>query len=121
VAVFCNLLGIIDIGELLVNADVEQVMKQVRRQTMLNIGVTEKTDAAAKLLSDHPDVESVEPQGQTTTGKPHTLVVTLKPEISDYSTLASLLVEKGFRLTLFKEEELNLETAFLALTKGITA
>jgi len=38
-----------------------------------------------------------------------------------YSQLATLLVEAGFKLSLFKEDELNLETAFMALTKGITS
>ena len=113
------------------NADVDQVMKQVRRQTMLNIAVSSKTDAAAKLLSDQPIVESVEvqgaptpaqaSQGQTAGTKKQTIVVTLKPDVIDYSPLATFLVQQGFQITLFSEEELNLETAFLALTKGITA
>ncbi len=34
----CNKIGIIERGELLVNADVADVMKQVRRQTVLNVG-----------------------------------------------------------------------------------
>ena len=49
------------------------------------------------------------------------LVVTLKEGIHDYSDLATLLVTNGQKLTLFKEDELNLEGAFMALTKGITA
>jgi ABC-2 type transport system ATP-binding protein len=32
-----------------------------------------------------------------------------------------LLVKNGFQLSLFKEEEMNLETAFMMLTKGITS
>ncbi len=32
-----------------------------------------------------------------------------------------LLVGAGHKLKLFAEEEINLETAFMALTKGITA
>ena len=49
------------------------------------------------------------------------LVVTLVVGQTDYSPLATLLVEAGFKLSLFKEDELNLETAFMALTKGITS
>ena len=29
--------------------------------------------------------------------------------------------QAGFKLSLFKEDELNLETAFMVLTKGITS
>src|SRR6201747_1640198 len=50
----CNKIGIIEQGELIVNADVEQVMKQVRQQTILNVSVTKNPDGAAKLLQDDP-------------------------------------------------------------------
>jgi len=110
----CNKIGIIERGELLVNADVEQVMKQVRRQTILNISVLNETERAVRLLDSHTSVEKVEPRGSL-------LVVTLVPSACDYSELATLLVGSGFRLSLFKEDELNLETAFMALTKGITS
>jgi ABC-2 type transport system ATP-binding protein len=110
----CNKIGIIERGELLVNADVEEVMKQVRRQTILNIQVVGDGDGAARALEDHPIVEKVERRGDV-------VVVTLGPGTEDYSQLATLLVERGFKLSLFKEDELNLETAFMALTKGITS
>jgi len=110
----CNKIGIIERGELLVNADVEAVMKQVRRQTILNIAVLENQDKAIKLLDDHPSVEKVERRGDM-------LIVTLIAGTTDYSELAALLVAGGLRLSLFKEDELNLETAFMALTKGITS
>jgi ABC-2 type transport system ATP-binding protein len=71
-------------------------------------------DGAAQALEGHPSVERIE----TRKGL---LVVTLVPDVADYSPLATLLVERGFKLSLFKEEEMNLETAFMALTKGITS
>ena len=37
------------------------------------------------------------------------------------SRITTQLVGAGHRLTLLREEELNLETAFMALTKGITS
>jgi len=119
----CNKIGIIERGELLVNADVAEVMKQVRHQTVLNVSVTDKTEEAAKLLAAQPDVESVDvpPPPPGSKERPKLIVVTLKSGVTDYSLLATMLVERGYKLTLFREEELNLETAFLALTKGITA
>ena len=110
----CNKIGIIEKGELIVNADVEQVMKQVRQQTILNVNVTKNPDGAAKLLQDDPIVEKVESRGGV-------LVVTLVKGAEEYWRLATLLVQSGYQLSLFKEDELNLETAFMALTKGITS
>ena len=46
------------------------------------------------------------------------LVVTLVSRDVDYSELATLLIGAGHKLTLLKEDELNLETAFMELTKG---
>ena len=110
----CNKVGIIERGELLVNANVSDVMKQVRQRTLLTIGVTGDIEGAAKLLGQSNLVESVDIRE----GK---IFVTLKENVDDYSELATVLVEAGYKLKLFKEDEINLETAFMALTKGITA
>ncbi len=110
----CNKVGIIERGELLVNADVAEVMRRVRRQTVLKVGVAGRIEEAADLLTQHQNVESV----STANG---TLTVKLKPGVEDYTDLPALLVQAGHRLRMFKEEEINLETAFMELTKGMTA
>lgn len=110
----CNKVGIIEKGELLVSAEVAEVMRRVRQQPVLQIGVADRLDAAAKLLEGHPLVERVSIQD----GR---LRATLVKDAADFSELPTLLVQAGFKLREFKEEELNLETAFMALTKGITA
>ena len=46
-------------------------------------------------------------------------MATLNSDVLDYSELPTLLLESGFKLTLFREEEVNLETAFMELTKGL--
>ena len=108
----CNKVGIIDRGVMSVNATVADVMKQVRQRTVLHIEVTSGVDAAAKLLAQHDLVESVDiEQGR--------LVVTLKPHVEDYSDLSPLLIHAGHKIRLFREEEFNLENAFMALTKGL--
>ncbi len=110
----CNKVGIIERGELLVNANVSDVMKQVRQRTLLNVSVVGDQEPAAKLLQQSSLVESVELKD----GQVH---VTLRENVTDYSDLPTMLIDGGFKLKLFKEDELNLETAFMALTKGITA
>jgi ABC-2 type transport system ATP-binding protein len=110
----CNKVGIIERGELLVNANVSDVMKQVRQRTLLNVAVTGDMEGAAKLLVQSNLVESVDARE----GK---IFVTLAENVDDYSELPTMLVEGGYKIKLFKEDEINLETAFMALTKGITA
>jgi ABC-2 type transport system ATP-binding protein len=110
----CNKVGIIERGELHYNDTVDELMKLVRQQTVLRIGIAGDGDAAAKLIEQSSYVEKVEAHdGQ--------LRVTLTTGEHDYSELSKALVEAGHRLTRLTEEEINLETAFMALTKGITS
>ena len=110
----CNKIGIIEKGELVVNTDVDDVMRQVRQQTVLQMNVAGDRDAAGKLLEQSGLVEKVEETDDL-------LRVTLVPGEHDYSTLAKLLLDNGHALTRLNEEEINLETAFMTLTKGITS
>jgi ABC-2 type transport system ATP-binding protein len=110
----CNKIGIIEQGCLLVNGEVTEVMKRVRTDIVLNIAVAERMTDAAGLLETQPEVESVQ-------DKSGVLVVKLNEGVNQYSFLASRLIEQGYELTLFKEDEINLETAFMHLTKGITS
>lgn len=107
----CNKIGIIDRGVMSVNAEVAEVMKQVRQRTVLIIEVKGDRDAAGNLLEQHDAVESIEV-------KKEQLHVTLHRGIEDYSEIPSLLIGAGHKLTLFREEEVNLESAFMTLTKG---
>jgi ABC-2 type transport system ATP-binding protein len=110
----CNKIGIIEKGELLVNLSVADVMKLVRPQVVLHIAVAGDQQAAARLLEQHASVEKIDlSDGQ--------IAVTLREGITEYSDFAALLISAGYKLTLLREDELNLETAFMALTKGITA
>lgn len=110
----CNKVGIIERGELLVNAEVAEVMRRVRQQPLIKIGIVGNQDAAARLIEQHPVVERVDVRDGH-------IFATLGKEVEDYSDLASALVQAGYKLKTFQEDELNLETAFMALTKGITA
>jgi ABC-2 type transport system ATP-binding protein len=108
----CNKVGIIDRGVMEVNATVAEVMKQVRQRTVLHISIVGDADKAAKILEQEPVVESISTASEM-------LKVTLKEGIEDYSDLPSRLIENGIKITMFREEEVNLESAFMALTKGV--
>jgi ABC-2 type transport system ATP-binding protein len=110
----CNKIGIIEKGELIVNADVDSVMKQVRQQMVLKVRVAGDMQSALDLIRQQPIVEAAELGAKDIT-------VTLVPEGTDPSELSAALVAGGHRLTMLKEDEINLETAFMTLTKGITS
>ena len=119
----CTRVGMIEKGNLLVDGDVREVMRKARESITLQIRVKEpgdagssnggRTDAAAKLLEEHDEVRSV------TVQEDRTINVSLKPGVEDYTAIPQSLLEAGFAPTLFREEEVNLETAFMELTKGV--
>jgi ABC-2 type transport system ATP-binding protein len=110
----CNKVGIIEKGEMKFNGTVADLMKLIRQRVLLNIVVVGDLEPAARLLEQSALVEKVD------LADGH-ISVTLGENVTDYSDLPTLLIDAGFKLTLFREDELNLETAFMALTKGITA
>ncbi|GIW89371.1 MAG: ABC transporter ATP-binding protein [Isosphaeraceae bacterium] len=110
----CNKIGIIEQGQLIVNGDVAEVMKQVRAEVVLNITVAERQREAGDFLEKQPEVASVQ-------DRKGVLVVKLKDGVHRHGPIAARLVAEGFELTMFKEDEINLETAFMHLTKGITS
>src|SRR5207244_2302536 len=85
----CNKIGIIEQGVLLVNGAVVDVMRQVRTDIVLNIAVADRQADAANLLESQPEVESVQ-------DKNGVLVVKLNEGVTQYSGLASRLVEQGY-------------------------
>jgi ABC-2 type transport system ATP-binding protein len=108
----CTRVGMIEKGHLIIDGNVDEVMRKARQQIMLEIRVADRTDEAAKLLEQMDIVSDVEVVKGTIQTK-------LLPAVLDYSELPVQLIGAGFRLTLFREEEVNLETAFLSLTRGL--
>ncbi|HEY6564012.1 MAG TPA: ABC transporter ATP-binding protein [Pirellulaceae bacterium] len=108
----CNKIGIIDRGVLSVSGSVRDVMRQVRQYTQLVIEVVGDVAAAAQILKQDPRVSHVE-------SRDNELKVRLHPDVGDYSGLPKLLIDAGYGLKSFREDEMNLEAVFMALTKGL--
>jgi ABC-2 type transport system ATP-binding protein len=108
----CNTVGIIERGELLYSGPVSDIVRRARTGTVLHVGVAENQEQAAALLSQQEAIESVNINNGI-------MEVSIRTGTSDWSFVPQRLVQAGFRLTLLKEEEVNLETAFMRLTKGL--
>jgi len=109
----CNKVGIIDRGELKQNAKVSEVIRMVREHTVLIIQPTrrEQMSRIVELFTGHPLVQATQPGDDA-------VRVVLTSDTDDYSELPKLLIENDIGLRRFAEEELDLESAFMALTKG---
>ena len=107
----CNKIGIIDHGVMTVQGTFSDVMRQLRQNVVVLIQVAGDIHDAKRDLESHATVQDVEIRGDT-------LYVSLRDGITDFSELATDLVQAGHRLKMFREDELDLESAFMALTKS---
>jgi ABC-2 type transport system ATP-binding protein len=108
----CNTVGIIERGELIYSGPWTDIVKRARTGTVLHVAVIDSQVQAGALLAQDEKIESVQPNNGY-------LEVALKTGVEDYSFVPQRLIQAGFRLTMLREEEVNLETAFMRLTKGM--
>jgi ABC-2 type transport system ATP-binding protein len=110
----CNRVGIIEYGRLLACGDVQELLARVRGRPTLRIRVAGSPEAAARVVGSCPETASVEVRDGE-------IRVTLADSVDDPAPLAARLVAAGHGLRGLREEEVNLETAFLELTRGSLA
>ncbi len=116
----CDVVGIIEQGELKFTGTMQEIIERARGLggggAVLRVGVAGKTAQAAQLLKGLPGVAGVEQANGS-------LRVSLGADAAAAgqvaSRIAASLVGKGFELTRLEEEQVNLETAFMRLTKGL--
>ena len=114
----CNKVGIINGGEMRENADVAEIIRKVRPHLVVIVEPANiaDLDRAMKLLDADSNVESVSVESVSSVDS--RIRVVLKIGVSDVSPLATHLFENQIPIKHFGEEEINLESAFMALTKG---
>jgi ABC-2 type transport system ATP-binding protein len=110
----CNRVGIIEYGRLLACGNVQDLLAQVRGRPTIRIRVVGSPELAAKCLERCPEAAAV-------AVKDGEVVVALADGVADASAIAARLVAEGHGLVTLREQEVNLETAFLELTRGSLA
>jgi ABC-2 type transport system ATP-binding protein len=109
---FCNKLGIIERGKLLVSGTIDDLMSRARAHPVITVQVVGPPEPAALALRDDPRVDKVEQRGQQ-------LFVTLHDPDLHHSFLVERLVARHIKVHSITPEQLKLEDVFLRLTKGI--
>ncbi|MBX3386148.1 MAG: ABC transporter ATP-binding protein [Phycisphaeraceae bacterium] len=129
-AELCNTVGIIERGKLLFSGTVDEVLRRARVGQTVQVAVLDRTVAAAQLLQKLPGVAKVSVADDTAmrngtgakagAGDGRIIHVALDPGARlDISDIPNVLMNNGFRILSFSEESVNLETAFMRLTKGV--
>ena len=115
----CNAVAIVEKGQLLFNGTVAEIMRRAGTGRLVHITLDERHEEAARMLAEVKGIERVDVA--TPEGRPR-IDVMLDPEHGlPVSELPSRLIAQGFRVETIQHEQVNLETAFMRLTKGIVS
>jgi ABC-2 type transport system ATP-binding protein len=109
---FCNKLGIIERGKLIVAGTVDELMARARAHPVISVRVVGDPSPAKAILDADNRVEHVEPVNGE-------LMVTLQDPTQHHSFLVDLLVARQIQVHSVAPHQLKLEDVFLRLTKGI--
>jgi ABC-2 type transport system ATP-binding protein len=103
------LIGIIEKGRLLAQGTVKDVTRNLREQLILSVMVEKDVNTAVRLCREFPNVEGVTAAGNE-------LRVVFAGTRAKVGDLNAKLVEHGIRVIGLREEESDLEEAFLHVT-----
>ena len=109
---FCNKVGIIERGEMLVSGDVSDIMAQVSGGRTLEIKIMGDDDRAVSLL------ESAEGVLAARLVNGH-FQVDFSGDLEAQADLNTMLIQSGLRVLSFSEQETDLEDIFMKVTKGL--
>ncbi len=112
----CNAVGIIERGKLLYSGSLQEMLKQVRSRDVVQVQVREGPEQAAAALRDHELVMRADVLSDD-----GFIEVQIAESAEDHTFVPHLLFERGFRIVTVREEEIDLEDAFMKVTKGHVA
>jgi ABC-2 type transport system ATP-binding protein len=111
---FCNRIGILEQGKLVVSGPVHEIAAQVRTRNALEIGVCSDAQQAVEVCLKHPSVRTAE----VTDGR---IVVEFIGEKEQLPDFLLAILQQGVKVTSLVESEMDLEDVFLKVTKGVVS
>jgi ABC-2 type transport system ATP-binding protein len=109
---FCNMVGIIERGNMLAFGPMKEVVRQFQPARRIEIQVLSDLWTAQSFLQERAHVTRIEQAGE------HGLSLDFGGSRDDQADLLAALVDSGCRVTDFREETANLEDVFLKITTG---
>jgi ABC-2 type transport system ATP-binding protein len=109
---FCNKLGIIERGKLIVSGTIDELVARAQVHPVITIQIDGEPDAAIAALRSDARIDGVE----RANGQLH---VTLHDPTLHHHFLVECLVRCNIRIHSIAPQQLKLEDVFLRLTKGI--
>jgi ABC-2 type transport system ATP-binding protein len=108
----CTSIGILERGELVYQGSVVEALRRARIGTTVHVISPDDKERTRVVLAGLPGVQRAEVRDGS-------VVLDLDSDTRDFSFIARAMLDNSLRIHEIKQEEINLETAFLRLTKGI--
>lgn len=112
---FCNKIGIIEQGEMVLSGDVAEIMRQMAGGHVYHVRLPEEDrDAALRLLAAREDVADAAAEDGH-------LRVSYAGEAEEVHRVLAALVQAGLRVQSFSEAPTDLEDLFMQVTRGVVS
>ncbi len=112
---FCNKIGIIEQGELIVSGDVAEIVRQVTGGQTLDLRVVEEdVERAVAILNAHAGVRGARMVDEN-------IKIDYLGEPGATHEVLTALVSQGIRVRSFTEEQTDLEDIFMKVTRGVVS
>jgi len=118
-AELCTAVGVVEQGKLIYSGKISDMMARAGSGGVVHVVVDERPQEAAALLKQVQGIVKVTLEREE---KCVRIDITIDPKSTmSISDIPSRLIAQGFRVARFSHEPMNLETAFMRLTKGIVS
>lgn len=107
----CNVIGVMEKGNLIAHGRVDEITKTSRQANPLVIQIAENKDVAIQILKQTPLVQKISIRDDS-------IILAFAGDDQEMSQLLSSLIMAGVRVSNFHREEGNLETLFMEITGG---
>jgi ABC-2 type transport system ATP-binding protein len=113
-AQLCTRIGIIEAGKLITEGSLEEIYHNLGLLQVVHVQVVNLTDELVRSIEQVPGVADVERQVDR-------LAIRLRAEDLAAEDLLDAMHALGCRIRMFQPEAMDMETAFMKLTAGVTA
>lgn len=110
----CTRIGIIEAGSLVAEGSLSDIFQQLSLKRVVHAQILNLSDGLIAEMEQIPGVDSVERQTDR-------VAFRLREHELAVEDLHAELVKLGCRLRMFQAEAMDMETAFMKLTEGVTA
>ncbi len=113
-AQLCTRIGIIEAGQIVAEGSLDDIFRQLSLRRVIHVQLAGSFNGLVEDLRRIPGVDSIDQQTDR-------LAIRLREDELPIEDLHAEMVRLGARIRMFQPEAMDMETAFMKLTEGVTA